>query len=72
MVHKEEVKALFSQIAAVVRGRLLRLRADLPCALVGRTEPEIERIVAEKVEAALAALSVPENFFEPQGRVSVP
>lgn len=68
-VRKEEVKTLFSQIAAVVRGRLLKLRADLPSALAGRSEAEIERIVTDKIEQALSGLSIPERFFEPEGLV---
>jgi len=68
-VRKEEVKTMFTEIASVVRGRLLKLRADLPCALVGRSEADIERIVAQKVEHALSALAIPKTFFEPQSRV---
>ena len=68
-VRKEEVRTLFGQIGAVVRGRLLKLRADLPSALAGRGEAEIERIVTEKVEHALGGLSIPETFFDPKGLV---
>jgi hypothetical protein len=69
IIRKEECKALFAKIAAVVRGRFLKVRADLPCTCVGLTEVEIEKVVTEKIEYALSALDIPKEFFEPQSAV---
>jgi hypothetical protein len=49
VVSKADVIDLFSRIAAVVRSRLMRLEADLPASLVGRTESEIQRIVPRRL-----------------------
>jgi hypothetical protein len=61
-IRKEEVRACFAQIDAVVRSRLSTLKTDLPGALVGRSEAEIERIVTERIEHTLGN---PESFFNP-------
>lgn len=66
VIRKEDAKALFARIAAVVRGRFLKVRADLPCSCVGLTEVQIEKVVDEKFEYALSALDIPREFFEPQ------
>lgn len=65
IIRKEEVKLIFGRIAAVVRGRFLKVRYDLPCACVGLTEAQIDKVVGEKFEYAMAALDIPTEFFEP-------
>jgi hypothetical protein len=65
IIRKEEVKVIFQRIAAVVRGRFLKVRYDLPCACVGLTEAQIDKVVGEKFEYAMAALDIPSEFFEP-------
>jgi hypothetical protein len=64
MVAKGEVIELFGRIASVVRSRFMRMEADLPAALEGRTASEIQKIVREKVTEALNSLSIPETFFQ--------
>lgn len=65
IIRKEEVKLIFARIAAIVRGRFLKVRYDLPCACVGLTEAQIDKVVGEKFEYAMAALVIDSEFFEP-------
>jgi hypothetical protein len=69
IIRQEEVVALFSKLATVVRGRLMKMRNDLPSALLGLDAPAIDKVLAEKMEEALTPLVIPEDFFSPRGLV---
>jgi hypothetical protein len=69
VVMKQEVIDLLATIGATVRSKLLRLEGDMPSALVGRTEAEIQKIVRQKVEEALSLLAIPDSFFTPASDV---
>jgi hypothetical protein len=69
VVRQEETIALFGKLATIVRGRLMKMRNDLPSALLGLDAPAIDKVLAEKMEEALAPLVIPEDFFSPRGLV---
>jgi hypothetical protein len=67
VVRQEEVTAIFAKLSNIVRVRLMKIRNDLPSALLGLDAPGIDKVLAEKMEEALAPLVIPEDFFEPRG-----
>src|ERR1700756_2977731 len=48
VVRQEEVIDLFAKVAAVARGRLMKMRNDLPSALLGLDAPAIDKGLGEK------------------------
>jgi hypothetical protein len=67
VIRQEEAIALFGKVAAVVRARLMKMRNDLPNALLGLDAPAIDKVLAEKMEEVLATLVIPDDFFTPRG-----
>jgi hypothetical protein len=66
LVHAEEVQVLFGHLSAIASAKLLRLRNDLPSALAGLSPPQIDAVLREKFQEALADLVIPGEFFEPR------
>ena len=69
VIKQEEAIMLFGRVASVVRGRLMKMRADLPNMLLGLDAPGIDKVLAEKMEEVLASLVIPDDFFTPRGVV---
>jgi hypothetical protein len=49
-----------------MRGSMLKLLADLPCALAGLESPAIERVLRDKFTASMNNLALPDGFLKPQ------
>ena len=69
VIRQEEAIELFARIAAIVRGRLMKMRNDLPSALLGLDAPGIDQVLAQKMEEALSSLVIPADFWSPKGLV---
>jgi hypothetical protein len=69
VIRQEEAIALFARIATIVRGRLMKMRNDLPNILLGLNSEGIDRVLAEKMEEALSSLVIPGDFWVPKGLV---
>lgn len=69
IVREEEIIALFAKLSVVLRGRLMKMAADLPNMLLGLDAPAIDAVVREKLEEVLATLVLPKDLFEPRGIV---
>jgi hypothetical protein len=69
IVREEEIIALFAKLSVVLRGRLMKMAADLPNMLLGLDAPGIDKVVREKLEEALSTLVLPKDLFDPRGIV---
>jgi hypothetical protein len=69
VIRREEVASLFSRVFSIVRARIMKMGADLPCACVGLSEPEIDRVVQEKIAYALSGAEINAEFFNPKSLV---
>lgn len=66
IVWMSEVKALIDHIGAVYRGRILKLKTELASSCAGLNELAIEKIAGEKLNYALEAVALPEDFALPK------
>jgi hypothetical protein len=62
-ISREVVKVEFARIAALARGRLLRMLNDLPSALLGLNEADIHRVMSAKLEHAMRDLKLSDDFL---------
>jgi hypothetical protein len=69
VIRQEEAIALFSRVATIVRGRLMKMRNDLPNILLGLDAQQIDQVLAQKMEEALSSLVIPGDFWVPKGLV---
>jgi ribosomal protein L29 len=69
IVREEEIIALFAKLSVVLRGRLMKMAADLPNMLLGLDAPGIDKVVREKLEEVLSTLVLPKDLFDPRGIV---
>lgn len=69
VIRREEVSNLFTRVFSVVRARIMKMGADLPCACVGLSESDIDRVVREKIDYALSEAEINAEFFNPKSLV---
>jgi hypothetical protein len=62
VIPRVQVETEFARIAALARGRLLRMLNDLPSALLGLNEADIHRVMSEKLEHAMRDLRLSDEF----------
>ena len=62
VIPRIQVETEFARIAALARGRLLRMLNDLPSALLGLNEADIHRVLFERLNHAMRDLKLSDDF----------
>jgi hypothetical protein len=65
MVPRGQVERAFDMAGQMVKNHILRLAADAPCALVGKSEAEVDAWMQEAIRRPLEVMKLDPNLFKP-------
>lgn len=66
MIPRGEVERAFALAGSMIKAHILRLAADAPCALVGRSATEIDEWMQEAIRRPIEDIKLDRNLFEPR------
>jgi hypothetical protein len=65
MVPRGQVERAFDVAGQMVKNHILRLAADAPCALAGKSEAEVDAWMKEAIRRPLEVMKLDPNLFKP-------
>jgi hypothetical protein len=65
MVPRGQVERAFDMAGQMVKNHILRLAADAPCALAGKSEAEVDAWMQEAIRRPLEVMKLDPNLFKP-------
>jgi hypothetical protein len=66
MIPRGEVERAFAIAGAKIKAHILRLAADAPCCLAGRTEAEVDAWMQEAIRRPIEDIKLDPNFLKPR------
>lgn len=69
ILSQEEILQIFGHIGAVLRGKLLKLKNDIPSACAGLNEVGIEAVCQQKFDEIMGSFTLPADLFDPRSKV---
>jgi hypothetical protein len=66
MVPRGDVERAFAMAGSMVKNHILRLAADAPCALAGKSETEVDAWMQEAIRRPIEDMKLDPNLFKPR------